>query len=173
MRARENIKRIAFLGMLTAAFVVLGQFSIRLQFVSIGFTFLPVALAGALFGPVGGALVSVAGDFLVAILGPYGYFPLMGTTALLSGCIFGLFLHRKWLSLPRVIACVVTESLACSVLLQTFWLDVLYGKSFIVLLPTRLLQNAVTAPVMVLCILAVVPAVVRLVQRDRARAAAD
>lgn len=173
MRVHENIKRIAILGMLTAIYVVLGQFSIRLEIVSIGFSFLPVALAGALFGPVGGGLVGVVGDFLVAILGQYGYFPLMGTTALLSGCIFGLFLHRKWLSLPRVIACVVTESLLCSVLLQTFWLYVLYGKSFIALLPARLIQNAITAPVMVLCILAVVPTVVRLVQRDRNRAAAD
>ena len=173
MQVRESVKKVAVLGMLAAVYLVLGQFAIRLEIDNIGFTFLPVALAGALYGPVGGALVGVAGDFLVAVLGPYGYFPLMGTTALLGGCIYGLFLHRKWLSLPRVIACVLTESVLCSVLLQTFWLNVLYDKSFMVLLPTRLIQNAITAPVMVLCILAVVPGAVRLVQRNRARTAAD
>lgn len=149
----ESVKKIAVIGMLLAAQVVAGMFiSIRTPWATIGFSFLPLSLTAMLYGPAWGAAAAVMGDFLVAALGPYGYYPPMATTALLSGLTFGLFLYRKPLTVKRVILCVVTEAVICSILVQTFWISTLTGRGFWVLLPVRISQNLVTAPVSVVCI---------------------
>ena len=75
-------KKIAMMGMLLAAQVVAGMFfSIKLPLVTIGFIFLPLSLTGMLYGPLWGGAAGVMGDFLIAALGPYGYYPPTATTA--------------------------------------------------------------------------------------------
>ena len=161
-----NVRKIAVMGMLLAAQVVAGMFfSIKLPLVNIGFIFLPLSLTGVLCGPLWAAAAGVMGDFLIAALGPYGYYPPMATTAFLSGMIYGLFLYRKPITIKRVTLCVVTESLLCSVLLQTYWLTLLMNKAYLVLLPTRLFQNLLVAPVSVVCICIVAPRVLTVTKR--------
>ena len=84
----------------------------------------------------------------------------MATTAFLSGLIYGLFLYRKPLTTKRIILCVLVESLVCSVLLQTYWLTMLTGKGYWVLMPTRLIQNLIVAPVSIVCMRLLLPRVV-------------
>ena len=166
-------KKIALMGMLLAAQVVAGMFfSIKLPLVTIGFIFLPLSLTGMLYGPLWGAAAGVMGDFLIASLGPYGYYPPMATTALLSGLIYGLFLYRRPVTLPRVVLCVLTESLLCSILLQTYWITTLSGQGYLALLPVRLGQNLITAPISIFCIRAVAPRVASLVPEGRLAAPA-
>lgn len=167
------VKKIAVIGMLLAVQVVAGMFfSIKLPLVTIGFIFLPLSVTAALYGPLWGGAAGVMGDFLIASLGPYGYYPPMATTAFLSGCIYGLFLYRKPLTTKRIIACVLTESILCSVLLQTYWITLLSGKGYFALMPLRLLQNLLVAPVSVVCIRLVAPRVLALVNRGPFVAAA-
>ena len=162
----NNVKKIAMIGMLLAVQVVLGRFvAISLPVVKLSFMFLPRALTALFFGPLWGAAASVMGDFLVTIMGPYAYFPPMATTALLEGIVYALFLYRKPLTTGRIVVCVVVESVVCSILLQTYWLTVMTGTGFIELLPVRLLQNAIIAPVQVVCIRAVAPMVTSLMER--------
>ena len=145
-----NAKKIATIGMLLALQVIAGRFfSIKLELVTIGFIFLPLSLTGALFGPIWGGVAGVL-----------GYFPPMATTAFLSGLIYGLFLYRKPLTTKRIILCVLVESLVCSVLLQTYWLTMLTGKGYWVLMPTRLIQNLMVAPVSIVCMRLILPRVV-------------
>ncbi len=161
---RENTKKIAVIGMLLALQVVAGRFcTIELPIAKVGFVFLPLSLTAILYGPLWGGAAGVMGDFLAAALGPYGYYPPMATTAFLSGCIYGLFLYRKPLTVWRIAACVLTECILCSVLLQTFWLTLLMDKAYMVLLPTRLTQNLIVAPISVLLIRVVAPRVVAVV----------
>lgn len=161
-----NVKKIAMIGMLLAAQVVAGSFfTIKLPIVSIGFIFLPLAVTAILYGPVWGGAAGVMGDFLIASLGPYGYFPPMAITAFCSGCVYGLFLYRKPLTTKRIILCALVQSLLCSVLLQTFWLSMLMDKAYFILLPTRLVQNLITVPIHIICIRLVAPRVVTLVNR--------
>ncbi len=156
-----NAKKIATIGMLLALQVIAGRFfSIKLELVTIGFIFLPLSLTGALFGPIWGGVAGVLGDFLIAVTGSFGYFPPMATTAFLSGLIYGLFLYRKPLTTKRIILCVLVESLVCSVLLQTYWLTMLTGKGYWVLMPTRLIQNLMVAPVSIVCMRLILPRVV-------------
>ncbi len=163
---KANVIQITVIGMLLALQVVAGMFfSIKLPLVTIGFIFLPLSLTSILYGPWWGGAAGVMGDFLIASLGPYGYYPPMATTAFLSGCIYGLFLYRKPLTVKRITLCVLTECLLCSVLLQTYWITLLSGKGYFALMPLRLFQNVVVAPVSVALIRIVAPRVLEVVGR--------
>lgn len=160
-----QVKKVAIIGMLLAVQVVAGQYlAIRLPIVNISFIFLPLAITGILYGPVWGGISGLLGDILIALQGPYGYFPPMGITAFLGGLFYGLFLHRKDLSLGRITLCVVVRTIVCSLILQTFFLTLLNGKGFLALLPARCVQAAIIAPVQIICIRAIGPAVLRLVE---------
>lgn len=166
----ENTKRIAVLGMLVAAQVVAGRLiSIPTPIVTIGFIFLPLAMGSMLYGPVWGAAAAALGDILIAALSPYGYYPPMTLTAILSGAIYGIFLYQKPANIKRIILCVVTESLLASVLLQTYWITQLSGKAYMVLLPTRIMQNLITAPISVICIRWVAYPVIDLFRKGRTK----
>ena len=91
----------------------------------------------------------------------------LAITALLTGIVYGLFLYRKPASTLRVSVCIILQSILLSVLLQTYWLTLLTGKGFLLLLPTRILQNLVTAPVQIVCVRWIAYKVCDLIQYGR------
>lgn len=170
---RETLKKLVIISMLIALQVVLGRFvSISLPLVKIGFGFIPLTIVAILYGPVWSAAAAGITDILVAVLGPYGYFPPMTISALLSGAIYGLFLYRKPASTKRILLCVLCESILISVLLQTYWLTFLTGKGYMALLSTRIVQNLITIPICVVCIRLISYRVVDLVKKDHGASAA-
>ena len=118
----------------------------------IGFAFLPVVIAAIVLGPVRAAIVAALADFLGAILFPIGaYFPGFTLTAALVGILYGLFLHKDqpfW----KILISVSIHQLILSLLLNTYWISVLYDSPFTALMVTRLLQCAVMIPVELLVI---------------------
>ena len=96
---------IVYIGVLTAMEIVLNRFlSINAWNLKIGFSFVPVAIAGMLFGPIPAAIVAALGDFVGALVFPIGpYFPGFTFTAFLTGIVFGFFLKGKT-TVPRVLA---------------------------------------------------------------------
>lgn len=142
------VRTIVYLGVLTALEIVLSRFlSINAWNLKIGFSFVPVALAGMLFGPLGGGVVGALGDFLGAVLFPIGpYFPGFTLTAFLTGAVFGLFLRKTRTALP-VLAAVAINQLLLSLLLNSLWISILYGSPYLPLLGTRVIQCAILAPV--------------------------
>lgn len=149
----QTVRKITMLGMLLAAQVVAGLYvSIKLPIVNIGFIFLPLAIVAILYGPVWCALSAVLGDVIIAMMGPYGYFPPLALSALAGGIIYGLFLYGKPANLYRITACVLAKNILVSILLQTFLLTFLTGKGYMALLPARLVQNAIMTPVQIVCI---------------------
>ena len=146
-----NVKKIAVMGMLLAAQVVAGMFfSIKLQLVTIGFIFLPLSITGMLYGPLWGAAAGVMGDFLIAALGPYGYYPPMATTAFLSGLIYGLFLYKKPAALWRSVSAVLIITVFLNMGLNTLWLWITVGDGVWGLFLSRLPKYFVVAPVQIL-----------------------
>ena len=108
---------------------------------------IPIFLAGLFFGPLAGALVGFATDFLGCLLSPYGFNPIFCLPPILYGLCGGLF--RPWLhtkvSLPRLLLALLPAAALGSVLWQSFALDLVYGSGFFILLSTRSIQFAVTA----------------------------
>ncbi len=136
-----SIKDIAILGVLLALYVVCGVFSIRIGTIfKLGFTFVAIACAGAIYGPVAGGTVGALGDVIAFMVNPTGaYFPGFTLTAFLSGVVFGVFLRNKTAIFRIIIASFIVEFVG-GLILNTFWISVLYGKGFTVLLPGRATQ---------------------------------
>ena len=153
----KRLTTLVSLALLVAIEVVLARFlSIRTPVVRIGFGFVPVAVAGMMFGPMGGLSVGLIGDLLGATLFPSGVFhPGFTLTATLGGLVYGILLHQKegepaWSQtkfLIRVGIAVVIKCFVLSLCLNTVWLTQLYDKAYMVMLPPRIIKEAVMCAV--------------------------
>ncbi len=139
------------LSMLTALQVVLSRFlSIETPFVKIGTGFVPVMLAGSMFGPIGGLVVGGVSDLVGAILFPFGaYFPGFTITAAFSGLVYGLMLGGKP-SLPRILIAYLITTVVVTLGFNTLFTAILYIKGtdpwhvkYLASLSTRLTQAAI------------------------------
>lgn len=148
MGKKRSARTVVYLGVLIALEIVLNRFlSINAWNIKIGFSFVPVAAAAMLFGPLAAAVVAGFGDLLGALLFPIGpYFPGFTLTAVLTGLTFGFFLAKRRGAL-RVLGAVAVNQLLLSLLLNTCWISVLYGSPFGALLATRAIQCAILGPV--------------------------
>ena len=142
-----DTRAVVTLGILVGIEIVLARFcSIQAWNIRIGFSFVPIAAAAMLYGPLGGGIVGALADFLGAILVPTGpYFPGFTLTAFLTGAVFGLFLYKKRTT-PRVLGAVAVNQLVLSLLLQSVWISILYHSPYLPLLATRIVQCAVMIP---------------------------
>ncbi|GEN50300.1 folate family ECF transporter S component [Alkalibacterium pelagium] len=136
---------IAIVGLLVAMNITLGMVGITTPVVRITFAFLPTALIGMLFGPWIGGFGAVLADILGFIIGPGvgGFFPGFTLSAFLTGLIYGLFLHKRDVTLKRIVMAEVLIALFVNLTLNTIWLHILTQNPIAVLLPPRLIQNAV------------------------------
>jgi len=143
-----SIQSLVLMATLLAMEIVLSRMlSYSVWDMKIGFAFLPVVIAGIVLGPVRAAIVAALADFLGVILFPIGpYFPGFTLTAALVGALYGFFLHKKQ-PIWNIIISVSIHQLVLSLLLNTYWISVLYDSPFTPLLVTRLLQCAVMIPV--------------------------
>ena len=159
---RFTTRTLTAVALLTALEIVLSRFlSISMWNTKIGFSFLPIAAAGILYGPLAAGAVGALGDFIGAILFPIGaYFPGFTLTAFLTGLVFGFFLYKKqgWI---RIFSAVGINQLILSLLLNTLWISVLYGSAYRPLLISRLPQTAILIAVQLVCIPAAAKAIAR------------
>lgn len=160
---RARLLMLILLAMLTAMEIVLSRFlSVNAWNLKIGFSFVPVAAAAILYGPWAAAAVAGLGDFLGAVLFPIGpYFPGFTATALMTGAVFGLFLHRRQ-KVVHVILPVAINQLILSLFLNTLWISILYGSPYWPTLVSRLGQCAILIPVQIVVIVALTPVLHRL-----------
>lgn len=164
---------IAVLGLLGALSIVLGYFTyMPTETIKITFNFLPNEFAYFLFGPVVGAIYGAAIDILTFIIKPTGPF-FFGFTlsAILTGVIYGTILYKRPISLKRIIIAKLIHLLTISLILNTFWLTILYGNGFIMLLPIRALKALILLPVEVTLLslllkTANVTGIIRIVKED-------
>ena len=151
-----NTRTIVYLAVLVALEIVLNRFlSINTPVVKIGFSFVPIAVAGMLFGPIPAAIVAALADLLGAILFPTGTIFLGITlTAFLKGISWGLFLYKKQ-SVPNIVAAVLVDQIVLSYFLNSFWLSILMGTPYTSLLATRIVQTAILIPVELVVVFAI------------------
>ncbi len=117
-------------------------------YIKIGFSAIPNQLVDYLFGPVTGSLFAGILDIVKYVMKPDGAF-FFGFTfnAMLAAFIYGCFYYKKKLTLRRVLLAKLIVVLVVNVLLSTLWLDMLYGKGFLVLLPARAIKNLIMWPI--------------------------
>ncbi len=149
----SRLRSLAGLGMCLALLIVLtlfGSFYITTT-LKLSLGFLILSLIGMVYGPVCGFAAGAAADLICFVLKPSGpYFPGFTLTTALTGFIFGLFLYRFRTELWRMIASKALVNLLLNLVLNSLWLNLLYGSAFWAMLPSRLLKNVALLPIEVL-----------------------
>lgn len=151
---RFSTKMLATLSILVAMEVIIARFgTIRpTESIKISLDFIPIVIAAILYGPVPAVIMSILADVLGAFLFPVGpFFPGFTLTAAVTGLIYGLLLHKSQ-SMPRVVCAVVLQQLVCSMVINTFWLHVLYGLPYLPTMAARLVQCAVVTALQIVVI---------------------
>jgi ECF transporter S component (folate family) len=79
--------------------------------------------------------------------GDGNFFPGFTITAMLGAVIYGLFLYNRPLKLTNVILSQVAVKIVCNLVLNTLWLNMLYGQAIAAILPGRIVSNLVMLPI--------------------------
>ena len=146
----KKLRVVTFCGMMCAAAMALNMVaSVSLgPYIRIGFSGLPNQVVAYLFGPAVGGIFGAALDIIKYLIKPEGaFFPGFTVSAALGGIIYGAFLYRRKLAIARVFAAQLTVKVFVNLLLNTLWLNMLYGKGFMAILPGRVVSNAVMLPI--------------------------
>lgn len=147
-----HINCIANTGILLAIAIVLGNFSISVgNYIRVSFYILPQQVVCYLYGPATGILFGILSDILRFIIKPSGpFFPGFTISSMLYGIIYGFFLYKSKLTYKRLIISHLLSSICINMLLNTYWLSVLYVQSYSVLLPVRILKELLILPIEIL-----------------------
>ena len=161
-KLRFTPKMLSVMGVLIALEIVIAQFvTFRpTQSIKLSLDFIPIVIAGILYGPVPALIISILADILGAFLFPVGpYFPGFTATAALTGLLYGALLHEKQ-TMPRIAISVGVQQWMLSLGLNTFWLHVLYGMPYLATLFGRLVQVGIMTVVQIVFI----PIIARTIQ---------
>ena len=165
-RRQENIKtttiKVAVFAILIALQVVIAQFlTIHTEILKISLSFIPMVIAGRMFGFIGAGLIAGIGDVLQAFLFPIGaWFPPITITTVLVGMVFGLF-FKNGTNFVRVLIAVLITELVFSMFITPIWLTMLQGIDYWFIVFSRLPQIAVMIAVKLLLI----PPVLKMTER--------
>ena len=124
------------------------------QSLQISFSYVPVFVIAALYGPIPGGITYVLSDAISAFILYGSVSPLLSVTAFLSGVIFGLCFYKNYTFsksfIVRLVICVLLQ-FAISLFLNTYFLTIMYNFVYkveiIKRLPTSLLKLVVQSVV--------------------------
>lgn len=146
----KHLRTIVATAMFIAIGVVLGFFfSIPIgNSLRIGLSFIANEMTALLFGPVVGGIMGGLTDVIKYLLKPSGPF-FFGFTlnAILGAVIYGVILYQKPISMKRILIAKAIVAIFVNLLLGTYWLDIMYGKGFMAMLPARLIKQIISVPV--------------------------
>lgn len=157
----SKLKKVILSGILLALLIVLNRFiSIKTPLLVISFSFVPIMMAAIWLGPKYSTIIAALGDFIGAILFPFGtYFPGFTVSAGLAGLIYGIFLYKKpesQMSDKKFIVRLIISNLLVLGLVEIFvvsiWLNILYGKAYFVVVSSRVLAQVIMFPIRIVTI---------------------
>lgn len=150
VKSMKKTQNLTFCGLMAALGIVL-KFVASIDigpYIRIGFADIPNRMVDFLFGPVVGCFFSGMMDILKYLVKPTGTF-FFGFTldAMLAGIIYGYFLYKKPVKIWRIFVAELICKVVINCGFNTLWISILYGKGFFVLLPARIIKNAVMLPI--------------------------
>lgn len=151
---KTTTKQLVTIAVFIAIEVILTRFlSIQTPIVRLGFGFLPVAMLAILYGPIWAGVAYAIGDVLGMMLWPSGSF-FFGFTlsAFLTGIVYGLFFKNRDVSLPKVLIACAIVAFFINFGLDTVWLSILQGRSYMAILPARIIKCIITYALQVILI---------------------
>lgn len=153
-----DTKTMVIMAILIAIQIILSRFlSINTLNLRIGFGFVPIVIAGIMFGAVKAGIVAGISDILGALLFSLGFTPLITITAVLTGVVFGLFLYKKQ-SIFNIVLSVLIVQIVCSLLLNSYFIYILYFSNstttLLAFMLSRVTQTLILIPVEIVVITA-------------------
>lgn len=134
-------KKLVIASMLIALQIVLTRtLGIDLsQTQRISFSSVAVVINGALLGPITAGISGGVADIIGFMLKPTGpYFPGFTFSSILAGGIYGYFFYNaKTITWPRVLLANAIISFGINLLLNSFWIHLLYGPPYTKLILSR------------------------------------
>ena len=146
----KSLRVVIFCGMMCAFAIILNYVTtIRIgDFIKIGFSGIPNQVVSYLFGPAIGGMFGGALDILKFILHPDGtYFPGFTISAILSGLIYGVILYHRPVNIGRIFLAQFLVKLFVNIGCNTLWLNMLYNKAVLLILPERIISNLIMLPI--------------------------
>lgn len=157
----SKLKKVILSGILLALLIVLNRFvSIKTPLLVISFSFVPIMMAAIWLGPKYATLIAALGDFIGAILFPFGtYFPGFTLSVGLKGLIYGMLLYKKpgeeRSNKSFIIRLIISNLLVLGIIeifVVSLWLNIMYGKAYFVVISTRILTQVIMFPIQVITI---------------------
>ena len=142
----RDIRTITGSALLMAVAVIIDFFRIVFSnIMDISFSFLALALTGMLYGPLVGGVVGGISDIIQYIVRPSGpFFPGFTLSAIVGVVIYALFLYQKPIKWWRVVAATLLVTLIVNVLMNTYWIHLLYGLDLRAAFLQRILKELIT-----------------------------
>ena len=165
MKKLKNVQVLTVSAFLLAIATVLGFLKVPLNpLVELRFAFLPIAVAGSLFGPGIGVIVGMLSDILGYLAKPTGpFFPGFTISSMVSGLLYGAFFYNKKITIGRVVLAELAQSIVISLLINSVNLSILYKNAFPAVLSARVLKTLVMFPINTALLFAVLQLVKRIV----------
>lgn len=157
----SKLKKVILSGILLALVIVLNRFvSIKTPLLVISFTFVPIMMSAIWLGPKYSTLIAALGDFIGAILFPFGtYFPGFTVSPGLTGLIYGMFLYKKqnneMTDKKFIIRLIISNLLVLGIVeifVVSLWLNMLYGKAYLLVVSSRVVAQVIMFPIRIITI---------------------
>ena len=123
--------------------LLMNYFGIHSETMKIGFSFLPIALCGMMYGARWSTACALTGDLLNCVFGGFPWFPPLTLSACINGFVYGAILKNRSNSMPAIFAAAVITQVAVGLFLNTWFLSILYTSPYGGLLVTRIPQTLV------------------------------
>ena len=155
MSQNKNLRKIVTLSFLIALNIVLVRLlSFQTPVSRLDFGFLPISLAGAMFGPFWGGLTGGLADVAGMLFNSKGMAFFFGWTlnAILHGVFYGLFLYKKKKTLLRIALCMLIKGILVDLILGSIWGAIFRGGMHLIgaVAWERLVVFLVKAPVAII-----------------------
>lgn len=155
----KKLRVLVGVALLVAMQIVLTRvFRIETPIVRVSFSFIPIAVSGMLFGPWITGISQIAADLIGITMfpSPGGFFPGFTLSAFCVGVIYGWFLKDD-ISVKNIVISTLLITVFVNLGLNTLWVSIMTKTSFFVLLPTRLVSNAVLTAVKIVVLPLLLP----------------
>ncbi|MDR0697441.1 MAG: folate family ECF transporter S component [Christensenellaceae bacterium] len=149
---KKYLQNIVYTGLLSALSVALNAIEINIVIAKITFSYIPIFLAGSLFGAMSGLLTGIIGDTVGFIIAPQGiYYPVFTIASGLMGLIIGVVFKNTGLKENvKICASYILIFFICTIAINSTAIYYIYmsgSKAFDIYLLTRI---ATQAPVLIL-----------------------
>ncbi len=164
----KSIKQITAASLLVALGIIIGMFDIRLipNILQVSFSYIAFSLCSFITGPLMAIPCGMIADLVDALWHGYDLFFGYTLSAVAQSFIFAIFLYRRDITLPRVVAAKTCVNLFVNILLSSVWRVMMMGGEYFYYVFIAALKNLIMLPVevviMMIFLRALTPALRRL-----------